>query len=225
VRHIFASMMLGLGGACGSGGGEFPLPNQDDPGTGSRTLAVTGSVEATEGFDNASDPNDFAVSIEVLVEKGGEPARGAAVYVTSRAATIELREADSGTYRGTQVGYDRVFRLDVDAGEDFVEGVVVVGPDIHRFSAPEQGTTVPGDEDLVIAWERESPAEIARLESRSLDARTIVDSGSFIFNHDDFDEDEERVRLRRSSRVSPEGAVSGSFTVQIRNQIQFFVDR
>jgi hypothetical protein len=154
----------------------------------------------------------------------GQAVSGARVLVTSAAGTVELREGDDeGTYRGTQVGYHRVYRLDVDAGSDYIEGAAVVGPDIHHFTGPEEGQTVFGGEDLLVEWAREEAAEVARLETRGLDERSVDDTGSFLVDRRDLDSGDERVRLRRSNQVGPQGAASGTFKVEVRNRMEFAV--
>jgi hypothetical protein len=63
MRLAFATIVLVLGAACGSSAGDLSLPGETDPGTGSQTLGVSGSVEANQSFDNASDPNDFSTTL------------------------------------------------------------------------------------------------------------------------------------------------------------------
>lgn len=207
--------------ACGSG-----LPSGNSLGDGSQTLEVSGSVSAENRIANASDPNDFSTQFRVRVRRDGAVVQDAVVVVESDAGQVELTLRD-GEYVGSQSGYFEIYRLDVDAADDFVHGVRVDGPDIHTIETPDVGGTVDATADLVVEWSRHETAEEAWLDLRGMDELTIEDSGSYTVPVSALEwslqeTNQERVRLERANRISPVGtAGSSSFTVSVRNELEF----
>lgn len=207
--------------ACGSG-----LPDGSSAGEGNQVLEVSGTVEADNQIANASSANDFNTSFEIRVQRDGIDVGDAIVTVESDAGVVELSLNGDGEYVGGQPGYSEIYRLDIVAGDDFVRGVRVDGPDIHTFITPTAGATVDANADLLVEWRRDETAEAVRIETREMDELSIEDTGSFTapvaalqWEGDEFDE---RVRLERSNRVSPIGAAGdSSFTVRVRNEIEF----
>lgn len=207
--------------ACGS-----ELPDGSSAGDGNSVLEVSGDVEATNQIPNATSANDFNTSFEVRVQRNGIDVADAVVNILTDAGAVELRLNNDGEYVGAQPGYTEVYRLDIDAGPDFVHGVRVDGPDIHSFITPTLGATVDGNADLLIEWSRDETAEIVTIEAREMDELSISDTGSFTAPLDALEWDgesfDERIRLERANRVSPIGAAGdSSFVVSVRNEIEF----
>ncbi len=216
TRLCFTIILLG-----GCGGG-------DDGGTGSGTLRVDGDVEASPEVTNASDAVDFTTDFSVRVTRSGEPVTAGEVVVTSDGGEVPL-VFDGEQWRGAQAGYFEVYALDVTAGDDFVHGVRVDGPDIHVFTAPVADGAVDATAVLTVAWSRDDQADEATLETRETDPVDIADTGAFelaaftLRNSPDQTEEEE-LRLTRASRISPEGAVAGSeLRVEIENRLELLV--
>ena len=205
----------------------FACGSDDSLGEGNGRLQVSGTVEASNQFDNASSSNDFTTSFEVTVRRDGVRVDDAVVIIDSDGGPVELTLDGDGDYTGTQVGYAEVYRLDVDAGEDFVHDVQVDGPDIHTFDTPTSGAQVDAALDLIVEWSRDDAAEIIRIEAREMDELSIEDTGSYTLpidalNWSDTETNDERIRLVRANRVSPEGAAGdSSFTVEVRNEVEF----
>lgn len=215
-------------GACGSAG----IPAGDDPGTGSSTLEIDAEVEVTNVVPNARDAADFVTAFEVEVRRNGAIVSDAVVVIETTDGAVELvfqSSQDDGRYRGTLAGYGGRFVLDVDAGDDYVHGVRVQGPDAHWFESPTMGASVPGTEPLVVAWSRDGAADAARIETKELDDLAIEDTGDYTLpvgtlDHDDGEVRDDRVRVWRQNRVVPDGAAGSSrFTVEVRNEVEFLV--
>jgi hypothetical protein len=224
------SRLLALGcvmamAACGS------AESGDDFGTGTNTLSVDARVEVDNVVMNAVDANDFSTSFEVTVRRDGVPVVDAVVVMGSDGGDVELTLSSQtdGEYRGGQVAYHRGYSLDVDAGDDFIHGVRLVGPDIHAFASPGMGETVQGGEDLLVTWDRKVEAEVASIDADEMDRIDIADTGEFLIpadglEHDQGEVNENRIRLWRSSHLVPDGGVPGSsFSIDIRNEIEILV--
>ena len=228
---IFIVVFAACSGGSGSGDNDFDIPTGDDTGDGSSTLRVDGSVTATELFNSAVDPGDFSSTFVVRVTLDGEAEENAVVTVSSDAGSIDL-EFTPGTsdFRGTQPGYYGSYRLDIDDGADFVGGVVLEAPEVHTFVAPLEGARVSSEEDLVVQWSRDGIADETQIESRGTDLRSIDDSGTYTINASDLRQDpdgdeDERIRLYRSTQIAPVGAVAGSeFVIRLRNTVELIVE-
>ena len=221
------------GGSASDGASDFDIPPGDDPGEGSLTLRVSGIVETTELASPALDPTDFNSSFTVSVTLDDEEVRDAIVTISSIGGTKELVFETSGTigsYQGSQLGYFSRYRLDVDAGDDFVGGVIIEAPDVHQIEAPLSGERVPRGDDLVVQWTRNGAAEKTEIETREIDRRSIEDTGSYTVDAGDLRQDpdkveDERIRIYRSTKIVPDGAVAGSeFEVRLRNSVEFLVE-
>ncbi|RMH41229.1 MAG: hypothetical protein D6689_11600 [Deltaproteobacteria bacterium] len=214
--------VVGCGGSAGGGSG-------DDLGSGTQTLVVTAAIEADNQIPNATDVNDFTTSFDVRVRRAGQDVADATVTVTSAAGAVTLAYSGDGRYRGAQVGYHEVYRLDVVAGDDDVTGARVDGPDIHVITAPQPGALVPRSADLVVEWARDETAEVAEIETKEMDKVAIDDTGTFtvpaaILNQDDSEIKDDEVRIWRTNRLSPAGGAGGSsLSVTVRNEIDVLV--
>jgi hypothetical protein len=215
--------------ACGSGGDLDPGAG-DSAGTGSSTLLVDADVEARPLVPNASEANDFTTTFRVNVSRGGSPVTTGTVTVESAAGMVALTySGEAGRWTGAQVGYEEVYRLTVTADADFLKDVRVDGPALHWFTAPAPGATVDTRAPVMVTWSRGEAAEVTRLDTDQLDELAIEDTGSYAVPAGGFkskrDEvEQERIRLDRSRRITPAGALVGSeLRVLVRNEISVVV--
>jgi uncharacterized protein with FMN-binding domain len=207
--------------ACGPSTGN-------SPGSGSNTLRVDGNVSASETVNNGSTASEFNTDFAVRVTKGGAAVTGATVIVRSSCGEVSLTDAmGDGNYAGTQASYCQTYSLDVTSGSDRVQGVTVVGPGIHRIDAPTERQNVNPREALAVRWNTAGAATV-RLESREYNTTITPDRGAGEIPANRLRSapgtaTNERVRVIRANSVQPAGAVAGSsFSVSIRNQVEFF---
>lgn len=218
----FAWLNIALLAACGS--------DATDGGTGSNTLLVDADVEATPEVSNGSSAADFTTDFHVRLEKNGADVTTGEVVVASDGGEVALVWDDAnGEWRGTQAGYLRGYELHVTSGDDYVHGVRLTGPDLHVFTSPDGTAAIDATAPLEVTWSREAEAGSAEIETREMDSVTIADSGRFelplgtLRSSPDQTEDDE-IRLTRSARIVPDGAVGGSeLRVRIENRIELVV--
>lgn len=223
--HTLIATLMALG-ACG--GSDLDPGSGDDPGEGTSTLTVTGTVSASPRLSNARSSGDFDTEISVHVERAGQTVSTGTVEVTSASGTIALvyNAADNERWGGTAPRYDEVYILDVEAGADNLLGVRVDGPDVHYFTAPTAGATVDSTLPLPIAWASDDSADSASVRADNIERVAIGDTGSYSLapgalkaKSDQAETNE--LRLRRTNRVTPTGAAGGSeWTVSISNEIE-----
>lgn len=224
IKAIFASTLVLT--ACGSD----PLePGAgDDPGSGTSTLLVDGRAHAEPAFANARLPSDFSTDFSIRITLDGQPVTTGSVTVSSRFETTPLTwEADGegGHWVGRAANYDEVYQLDVISGTDEVTGVIVDGPDIHTFVAPEAGATLDSTVQNPITWSRGETADIASLDAEEIDRITIADSGDYMMSAGVLKADKDQARenqieLRRTNHIVPGGAIAGSdFAVTVENRL------
>lgn len=202
----------------------------NDPGTGSLTLFVDADVEASPITTNAGRADAFQTSFAVRVRKNDLPVTVGTVTMASNGGPVTLvYDAQEDRWRGNQAGYFEVYELSVASGDDFVDGVRVDGPAFHTFGAPLPGAVVDATMPLVVTWQREEAAEVASFDTEQIDQLDIADTGSYtvpvggLKSKPDGTE-QERLRLDRSARVIPAGAVGdSSVRVRIRNEIDLLV--
>lgn len=213
---IISSLLAACGGSSG-----------DDYGSGSGTLEVRVDVEADNVSDNASEADFFDTDFSIRVERNGVPVPDAQVVVSSSGGPVVLTFAVD-RYVGSQSGYFRTYSVDVDAGDDYLRGVQVRGPDIHHFTQPTGNESVDVSQGLRVEWDRSEVADSARIELSNTDV-PVEDTGRFDVPLSGIDCDtssvsEEEVRLWRERRIVPNGAVgSSSFSVTLRNEHLFLV--
>jgi hypothetical protein len=233
MRLTFSLILLSCLGtlvsACGSGGDLDPGAG-DDPGSGSLTLLVDAEISARPLLANASKQQDFITEFRVRIDKAGTPLTIGSVVVESAAGAVVLTYGgDDNRWNGAQAGYSEVYRLSVMSAGDVVDNVQVDGPSLHWFTAPILGATVNTQLPVTVAWSRDGSAESAQLDTDKLDGLTISDTGSFEIPVGGFKSkrdgvEQEYIRLTRSSRITPSGALVGSqMQVEIRNQIEVLV--
>jgi hypothetical protein len=211
-------------------GGDLDPGSGNDPGSGSQTLFVNGDVEATPSVTNASHPSDFSTHFSVAVRKNDVAVTTGDVSITSNAGTVALTfDTAENRWTGQQAGYEEVYELSVASGDDTVSGVRVDGPALHHFTAPLPGATVDATMPLEVRWARDESAASASFDTEEINALEIADTGSYTIpvgglKSNGGEVTQERLRLDRSARVIPAGAVGdSSLRVEIRNEIEILV--
>lgn len=200
----------------------------DDLGDGSGTLQIQATIEATNRSHNASTDANFDTKVEVDVREGGTAVSGASVVVETDLGRIDLSEVEDGEYEGSQSGYAPIFRLTVESGDDYLEGVRLTGPEIHTFDDPDQGGEHPADADMTVRWSP-SGADRAEIEVAELDLTTVPDTGEYVvlgqhLQASEGDAEEEEVALWRTNVLTPAGTTTGSeVSVSVRNTLNIFV--
>lgn len=210
-------------------GGDDPLaPGAgDDPGDGTSTLQVNGSVQAEPRLANARAAADFSTEFSVRILLNGAPVTTGEVYVTSRSGEVPLAYVgDNGTWEGRAAGYDEVYLLDVISGADEVRNVRVDGPDLHTFVKPTAGQTVDSTQPLEVTWDAGEKADTTAIRADAIDWVSIDDSHAYMLaggalQANSSEATTNEVELRRTNRVIPAGAIAGSeFSVRVENVIE-----
>lgn len=224
MQPILASTVLALAmAACG--GSNLDPGAGNDPGTGTGTLEIDGTVRATSRLTNARSNAEFDTDFSVRVSLNNQTVTTGTVTVTSASGKIPLTYRNDNRWSANTSTYDEVYILDVESGPDKVTGVRVDGPDIHVFSAPTVGATVDATMPLTVKWDREDQADSAAIRTENLDSISIPDSGSYALAAGALKTDKTQarpntVRLTRTNRVVPSGTVAGStWSVSIENEL------
>jgi hypothetical protein len=219
-------MVIAVGTAgCDAGTGLDPGAG-NALGTGSHTLAVTGSAYAVPRQGDARFARDFTVAFAVVVARDGQAVATGAVSVTSATGKVALTySAADQRWTGSADRYDEVYALDIASGSDQVAGVRVDGPDIHVFSQPVEDATVDAAAPIAISWDRDQPADATAMWAEAFDWFEVSDTGSYALaagalRLDKTQIREHTLRLARSNTVAPAGATPGSrWTVAIENDV------
>jgi hypothetical protein len=224
MQTNFVSTVLVLGlAACG--GSDLDPGAGNDPGTGTGTLAIEGSVQASSRMLNARTSAEFDTEFTVRVSLNDQTVTTGTVTVTSASGTIPLTYTTDGRWTGRAASYEEVYILDVESGPDNVAGVRVDGPDIHVFSAPTAGAIVDPTMPLMVRWNRDDTADTARIRAENVDSIEIPDSGSYALaagslKADTAEARQHMLRLTRTNSVVPAGTTAGSiWNVRIENEI------
>lgn len=204
--------------ACSNNGSDLDPGAGDDPGHGTSTLAVEANVSASARVDNARTAGEFDTEMTVRITKNGVDVTTGSVTMTSASGTVTLvfdTSENRNRWRGIAAGYDEVYVLDVESGDDNLVGVRVDGPDIHTFTSPAPGAEVDASVALAVTWSRDDQAESATIRADETDDISMPDSGSYMLPTGSLkakpDETEQNeLRIRRTNRVTPEGAAGGS---------------
>lgn len=208
--------------ACG--GSDLDPGAGDDPGTGTSTLSVDGSVSANPRLSNARTPGEFDTDFSVRIQLGGQTITQGTVTMTSASGTVVLAYAQDGRWRGDGAGYDEVYILDIDSGLDYVHDVRVDGPSIHTFQEPLAGATVDATLPLMVKWSADG-ADAAAMDAENVDRISIPDTGAYsvaagALRSEKTKARENQIRLTRTNRIAPDGAAGGSeLSVSVENQI------
>lgn len=210
--------------ACG--GSDLDPGAGDDPGTGTSTLTVDGSVTANARLANARTSGEFDTDFSVRIQLNGVSVTQGTVTMTSSSGTVVLAydQENNGRWRGNGAGYDEVYILDVDSGLDYVHDVRVDGPSIHTFSEPVAGATVDATMPLMVKWNQDN-ADTAAVDAENIDRISIPDTGSYSISPGALKSEkakarENQIRITRTNRVVPAGAAGASeMTVSVENEI------
>ena len=229
MRHISFALLFVV--ACG--GSPLDPGSGNDPGTGTKTLVVTGGASATPQVPLAKTAADFSTDFEIQIELNNTPVQTGTVTITTSAGKVPLAFAtDRNAWRGTDAGYEEVYQLDVDTGTDNVHGVRIDGPDIHTITSPTAAASVDSTMAINLAWARDNAADTAALDAHDLidnGGLTMNDSGSFTIppltlKADKSQSRQGTLRVTRTNRVAPAGAATGSLvTVSIENSVDVVV--
>ncbi len=233
-----ACLVLAFAACGGTDSGPDTTPDApdttqgDDPGTGTNTLLVDGSVNAEPTIQNAADPTSFRSDFTVRVTRAGVDVTDGTVQVTSASGVVNLLfDTTTMRWRGAQAGYFEVYRIDVTNGADNVTGARVDGPDIHTITAPVAGATVDSTMPLPIAWSRVESADTITVQTREINPIMTVDTGTYslatgTLRSKPDQAENEQIQIVRSSVLAPAGAVVGSsWRVRIRNSVNVVVQR
>jgi hypothetical protein len=197
-----------------------------DPGVGTNTLLVEGSASAEPRLPNATLAADFSTSFSVHIQLNGQDiTQGAEVTISSLHVSVVLTLDGNNRWTGTAAGYDESYRLDVVSGADKVTGVIVDGPDIHRFTAPMAGASLDSTMMVPVTWDRAEGADVATIRTENIDRLTIADNGTYTMPPDSLKAEkdktrENRIEIRRTNRIAPGGGIGGSnFQVSVENDL------
>ena len=217
MKHLIASLVVIA--ACGG----------TDPGDGTHTLEVNGTVNAEVNGTNGTLPQDFTTDFNIEISLNGNDVTTGTVTIKSDDVITTLTyDANNGNarWRGSAPGYTETYRLDIVAGADEVRNVVVDGPDIHTFKTPLPGASLDSTLTIGVEWDRGDEADSASIRVGDLDRVTIVDTGNYemgpnMLRAERDQPRENRVEIRRTNRVIPAGAIAGSeFSVSVENDIE-----
>lgn len=223
MRTVLAS--IGLLGVAACGGSALDPGAGNDAGRGTGTLAIDGSAHAVPRMINATETTDFDTELSVRVALGNQLVTTGTVIVTSASGKATLTYRFDNRWSGMLPGYDQVYILDVVSGSDTVEGVRVDGPDLHVFVRPTEGETVDATLPLKIVWGRRDIAPLASLRIDNIGSIQISDTGTYALAPGSLRVDKSQprpntLRLTRTNRVTPIGAVPGSsWLVAIDNAV------
>lgn len=226
MNRIFASLILSLA-ACG--GSPLDPGSGNQGGMGTNTLLVNGSAIATPRIANATAETDFNTEFNIRVSLNNVPVQTGTVTLKSRYVNVPLtwnnNNNNQGRWEGMAAGYDVAYELDVTNGPDSVTGVIVDGPDIHTITAPTAGATLDATTMFMVSWARANPADEAQFEVGDGNGIVVPDSGSYSVAPGSLKTDQTQartntVRLTRTNRTTPSGAVTGSmFSVGVSNEL------
>jgi len=207
----------------------------DDQGRGSGTLKVECNILAENPTSNSDEASQFAVHYRVVLTKDGQPVSDAFVSVfPDGGGEVVLAEVDGtpGRYEADGVGYRDRYRLEVHRDSDYVEGVVLGGPDIHVFTGPVTGAQVPRDQDLEVRWSRREQAPEASIRTKRLGDTAIQDTGEFTLSSSYLEAgqgpgdppSDNFIQLDRSTTLVPAGGAPGSMVkITVKNSVDFTV--
>jgi hypothetical protein len=220
MRTVLTTAMVALTLCACSEGVDLEPGAGNDPGTGTRTLVVEGAVAASPKRFNAPDGRSFETEFSIRLSRDDRPVVSGTVTITSATGKVSLTYED-GRWTGSAPSYDEVYVLDVASDADRIASVRVDGPDVHVFTQPPPGATVPSTLPLTVQWSRAAEADAAAVRTDSIDWIAIPDTGSSelppralrgAVDH--------TVRLARTNQLVPAGAGAGStWSVTIENRL------
>lgn len=176
LSSLVAVVALGL---CACGGKDTVL-SHNNPGTGSSTLKVSTTLDATQG--SSGYQTDMKVTVR---DVAGNPVSGATVSISNGASgwgTVPLVEAKSGSgdYLNSRASFPSGdFTLSVQHPSGNVQGVVLGGPGVHSINGPKAGAIVPANQPLQVSWTTPVQALNALLTTKNGYAAASQDTGTF----------------------------------------------
>ena len=222
LKIAYSIALISLVAACDGG-----------PGDGTGTLRVNVVINVINSVDNATSPEDFRTVFWADVRhEDGTFIDDASVTLESDQDTIELEHIISpgdDYYDGMHEGVRGSYRLDVTAGAHYVSSAVFEIPDLHVFTAPLPGQSVPGADPLEVTWDRTIEAEETYIQTSQLDMG-IPDTGAFTIPRGGLAVDRDQVEydqlfLYRGTFVPLPGAASFSFVrLNVQNGMDIEVD-
>jgi len=225
MKPIFALTAVLI--ACG--GTPLDPGAGSDPGSGTHTLLVTGSATASPRLANAAIATDFDTDFGIHLSLNNTPVTTGTVTAKSKYTTVNLtwnaNGGQFGRWEGTAAAYDEVYELDVTSGADTITGVIVDGPDIHVITGPTAGATLDSTMMFTTTWNRADAATEARFSVGDTDGLIIPDTGTYSVAPGSLHADQAQartntIRITRTNRITPAGAVDGStFAVSVENEL------
>lgn len=197
----------------------------DDVGSGTRTLHVEGSVLGS------SNGVSFLTSFVIQVRRGGAPVTDANVTITSPTGRHVLHSdvRFPGRWSGSADGYEQVYVLDVESGDDTIRNVRVEGPPPVVFTAPAQDSTIDPASPLEVQWEPRTADQMwLIINPQGTSFGEIDDDGSFTIPPNTWVTNpagSHAVGLTRTNTVTPAGAVEGSRMSVSTNRYLHVCDR
>ncbi|MDH3458243.1 MAG: hypothetical protein OER90_15485 [Gemmatimonadota bacterium] len=217
--RTFLLSALGLMLGCGEATG--PAVERNDPGTGTNTLSVVADI------DGRDIPGGLATDMDVqLRDAQGAPVSGATITIRNGAlGTTTLFETGVGTgdYTATVNNFGTGdYELNVVAGNDKVENVVVGGIGVHTIQSPTLADTVPANQPLIVTWSRSAQAFRADVDSREYEAQDVLDLGTHTIPAQDVRaRSDERIRVDRYNEVTIAGGLAGSrLQLELRRTVE-----
>jgi hypothetical protein len=221
TRWLAASTMLFAATACTA---------DDDPGTGSGTLYVRATVTAVSELPDQRNPDGYISQLRASVWHSEQRELAVeSITISSAGGAVELTQDPDGSWWGDQLGYHEVYTLDIDAGENYLAGARVAGPDLHAIDNPTQDGSVPGREDLTVTWSHDQIADHVLVRTINMGATGTEDVGEFLVPAAMLNVDQQgnydRVHVRRGNSIAPAGAAAEStFSVDIEPHVNFTIE-
>ncbi|MEK7348276.1 MAG: hypothetical protein AABZ94_05340 [Candidatus Eisenbacteria bacterium] len=210
---IVISMIALAASGCGGGSSAPTAPGIGTPagGTGTTTLLVQASVEGRDLSPGVFETVFTASVYDTL----NLPASGATVSVTLPSGLAVVLAEDigtPGTYRHTRSSYlPGTYTLSATWGTDAISGVRVVGPTVHTITSPAANATIAADQPITVTWNRTSPAQEAKVETRNYESLAETDDmASSIPSSGNPASLDQRVRVKRINKTTITAGLPGS---------------
>lgn len=235
-RHIAGLFLISASllffSSCGQ---KESIPAVSSPGIGSKTLMVRARVTANNIFkDGSSDPENYITTFHVDIEKAGEPITDAIVKFSNSTETFTLiqKPADSGRYTNPAPGYNQVYELSVQSGNDYIKNAFCTGPEIHSITYPTVQTSHPTNSDLPVQWNKASNAQNVHIATTYFDSdkqgNPASDTGIYTIPSSSFPSllsttfsDVVSVTRGNDVDLSVSGAEGSILIVEVENSVRF----
>ena len=215
--------------ACSDDGNGFG--SGDASGEGSATLQVIAEIEAEpRDGETALLESNLEVEFEVDVQDADGNDVDAEVTITSALGEVVLTPGDCGrAYCGEQLEYGQVYELAVVAGDDWLSGVVITGPNLHQIDSPDASEALDSTVAHVIEWTPADEADRVKIETEEFEHEMAGDDGLFelpagSLRSDADKTEEDRIRVKRERKLDLSGGLSGSeIEISVRNGLDILV--